>query len=145
MSKKYIFVIDTDLYAGNFEREMCAYITGLVGECGVGENIAELYYKETGEEESRFVELVEYRPDEDHACCRPTSIWKSKDGEYNSVAIFFYEKPSEEDINFMKDRAHKFKEAKQNYGRYSYDKNFELNILGFRLIEESKKSSEKQL
>ena len=25
----YIFIIDTNMYAGNFEREMCAYLTGL--------------------------------------------------------------------------------------------------------------------
>ncbi|KKK83825.1 hypothetical protein LCGC14_2789530, partial [marine sediment metagenome] len=35
-SDSWIFIIDTDSYAGNFEREMCAYITGRVGECGVG-------------------------------------------------------------------------------------------------------------
>ncbi len=31
----YLFVIDTDTYAGNFEREMCAYVTGQIGECEV--------------------------------------------------------------------------------------------------------------
>ena len=29
---KYLFVIDTDSYAGNFEREMCAYLTNQIGE-----------------------------------------------------------------------------------------------------------------
>lgn len=29
-------IIDTNLYAGNFEREMCATLTGHCGECGVG-------------------------------------------------------------------------------------------------------------
>lgn len=33
-------IVDTDKYSGNFEREMCAYATGQVGECGVGDNIA---------------------------------------------------------------------------------------------------------
>jgi len=28
--KDYIFVIDTDSYAGNFERDMCAFLTGRV-------------------------------------------------------------------------------------------------------------------
>lgn len=31
------FIIDTDSYAGNFERELCAHITGQIGECEVGE------------------------------------------------------------------------------------------------------------
>jgi len=42
----YKFIIDTDQYAGNFEREMCAYLTGTVGECGVGDEFAELFSKE---------------------------------------------------------------------------------------------------
>lgn len=29
-------IVDTNKYAGNFEREMCAYATGQIGECGVG-------------------------------------------------------------------------------------------------------------
>lgn len=31
-----MIVIHTEQYAGNFEREICAYITGQIGECGVG-------------------------------------------------------------------------------------------------------------
>ena len=71
---KYVFVIDTESYAGNFEREMCAYVTGVLGECGVGEEMVELYTEETGEDESRFYELLEQRPDE-HGCHRPCYIW----------------------------------------------------------------------
>jgi hypothetical protein len=37
----YAFVIDTDQYAGNFEREMTAYLTGRIGQCGVGDNMIE--------------------------------------------------------------------------------------------------------
>lgn len=40
MSSKYILVADTNQYAGNFERELCAYITGQYGECSVGADIA---------------------------------------------------------------------------------------------------------
>jgi hypothetical protein len=39
----YIFVVDTEEYAGNFEREMCAYATGMTGECGVGYEGAKQY------------------------------------------------------------------------------------------------------
>ena len=35
-NEKYLFVIDTDSYSGNFEREMCAYCTGQIGDCEVG-------------------------------------------------------------------------------------------------------------
>lgn len=37
------FIIDTDSYSGNFEREMCAYITGHIGDCLVGFEEAEDY------------------------------------------------------------------------------------------------------
>ncbi len=36
----YLFVIDTDTYAGSFEREICAYVTGQIGECEVGKEEA---------------------------------------------------------------------------------------------------------
>ena len=74
---KWIFVIDTDSYAGNFERDMCAYITGVLGDCEVGDEFAKIYLKETGEEESQFTEILEQRPDE-HGCCRPCSCWETK-------------------------------------------------------------------
>lgn len=50
-SNHFLFVVDTDHYAGNFERQMCAYVTGMVGECGVGE-----------EEEVIFEEEVDINP-----------------------------------------------------------------------------------
>jgi hypothetical protein len=39
-SKHKAVVIDTEQYAGNFEREMCAHLTGQYGDCGVGSKIA---------------------------------------------------------------------------------------------------------
>ena len=38
-----MLIIDTEQYSGNFEREMCAHITGQVGECNVGYDVAEEY------------------------------------------------------------------------------------------------------
>jgi hypothetical protein len=70
----YLFVIDTDTYAGNFERQMCAYVTGQIGECGVGEENAELAKQEIPDEVARLEELIESVPDE-HGCHRPVSIF----------------------------------------------------------------------
>jgi hypothetical protein len=142
MNTNWIFVIDTDDYAGNFERDMCAYLTGEIGECEVGEEFAEEYFKETGEAkyESRFCNIIESRSD-DHGCHRPCSIWLSKRKKpvYNSVAIFFGNRPTDDDIKFMKERAMKFAEAKRKMAEekdYSWDKKFKLTIRGFRLIRE---------
>ena len=43
----FALVIDTDQFAGSFEREMAAFCTGHVGECGVGESMAALFRAET--------------------------------------------------------------------------------------------------
>ena len=149
---KWIFVIDTDSYAGNFERDMCAYITGVTGECGVGGNFAEIYFDDTGEKKfrSKFEDLLEQRSDGN--CRRPCSIWETKGwfnngfgkffkgkGKYPahmSVAIFFVNKPTEEIIDFMKKRANIFAEAKRRFGE-TWDKKFKLKIGGFRLIKET--------
>jgi hypothetical protein len=78
--KKWIFIIDTDSYAGNFERDMCAYITGVVGDCGVGEEFAKMYEEEMNVDEDLenvFVDYLEFRPD-DHGCARPCDLWPTK-------------------------------------------------------------------
>lgn len=41
MGSEFEVIVDTTHYAGNFERELCAWLTGQVGECGVGAEIAE--------------------------------------------------------------------------------------------------------
>ena len=134
MKTKWRFVIDTDSYAGNFEREMCAYVTGVVGDCTTGEDFAAIYLQETKEEESQFLDYIEQRPDE-HGNFRPTSIYKTKGPKkepYNSVAIFFNKRPSDSMISLMKSRVEKFAEAKRNIT--PYNKNFQLTIHKFRLI-----------
>jgi len=68
---EYLFVIDTEEYSGNFEREMCAFITGHIGECGVGQDKAILYRKQTRKE---ALEFIQSKPD-DHGCNRPVRIY----------------------------------------------------------------------
>ena len=68
---KITFIIDTNSYAGNFEREMCGYLTGRVGECGVGDNFAEFFHKE---ETLDFDNVIDV---EDEGCARPCSIQPS--------------------------------------------------------------------
>lgn len=71
----YAFLIDTDTYAGSFEREMTAFCTGMVGECGVGQAEAISFKAEHGEEwGDKFDHAVSFQSD-DRGCSRPTSIW----------------------------------------------------------------------
>lgn len=152
MSKdtQYIFVVHTKKYSGNFERELCGYITGQVGECGVGDNTADEFKEEVSTElQELFDEMIEQVPDEDNGCYRPCVIWPTP-GRYNngrgghfdladfnaedawggrphpayeSVAVFFTEQPTPEMIALMKERA------------TVYGEEHSLGVTGFQLIK----------
>ena len=122
--KGYAFVIDTDSYAGNFEREMTAHITGIIGECEVGKEYIEKLSID-------FEEIVKQVPDE-NGCRRPTDCWESPNGSYDSVAIFFEKRPTTEQIEFMKERAKTFNQKNSEINTYFPG---DIKILGFRLIE----------
>lgn len=62
----YKFIIDTDSYAGNFERDMCAFLTGRVGECEVGHEFAERFSSEVGREFHNVVDQAD-----EHGVFRP--------------------------------------------------------------------------
>ena len=83
----FAFIVVTDQYAGNFERQLCAYMTGCVGDCLVGQECAETHARD-GLSPSQNVQNV---PDE-HGCARPASIW-SEDETRGSVAIWLNEEP----------------------------------------------------
>ena len=67
---QFVLVVDTDRYAGNFERELGAYCVGEIGECGVGQEWADDYAKE---ETYDFGDIVEDLPDE-YSCYRPVKL-----------------------------------------------------------------------
>ena len=137
----YIFVIDTDSYAGNFERSMCAYLTGRVGECGVGGDEAELFNKETGVDkyDDRYWYVNSQMGDD--GCRRPCEMMVNGDSKYHSVGIFMTCKPPDEDVELFKDRANKFCE----YMKTRKDKCMreKIKLLGFRLITKETTVSEK--
>jgi len=48
--QRTLLVVDSPpLYAGHYERAMTAYVTGLVGECGTGQDLAVIAHKEDPE------------------------------------------------------------------------------------------------
>jgi len=144
----WTFVIDTDgkAWVGNFEREMCAYCTGMIGQCEKGIEEANEFFNDfnlVGEEESPFFERVDCYVMDDSGCGRPASIypgWKeSAPGKtiYTGVAIFFYENPTDELISIMKERAYKFAEERPDQEKCGWIEKIEkINITGFRLIEQ---------
>ncbi len=136
-----LFAIDTEQYAGNFEREMCAYVTGHVGECAVGAEAAAAYVAETGR---RPLDFVEDRPTGDNDVFSPCDIYPTpgwfnhgmggeKYHAYLSVAIFVTRVPADEDLRFMKERANKFLDYCQKSGDTFAPK--QITITGFRIVE----------
>jgi hypothetical protein len=102
--KKYGVIIETDEYAGNFEREITAWTTGQVGDeddTGIElarqiPNVALIFEDSIGQES------------DDHGCYRPCEILD--EGKANSVLIHFITKPTAEQVDIIRERAKTFKE-----------------------------------
>jgi hypothetical protein len=126
---EFVFIIDTDSYAGNFERPLTAYCTGEIGDCGVGADEAKEFADECTTAQKRISDLIDQRPDE-HGCYRPTAIYETP--SYQSVAIFLRQRPTEKQLKFLMQRAYKYVGKPP---RREWDSKFK--ILGFRLVEET--------
>ena len=146
---KYYFVIDTDSYSGNFERELCAYITGQTGECGVGIELATTAEEELGHDFLKFDGMVCSEPDE-NGCRRPVKIYPSPNtGKYQSVAISLFDRPPQDTIDLIKKRAEAYCKACRD-GRVEEiggrkGRNYSVNIIGFRLVMEKTTIEEEKL
>ena len=101
--EEYEIVLETNCYAGNYEREMCAFMTGQIGDCSVGNEIAKEFKKEFPEMYEKFEENIRQEYD---GCYRPVSAnSKSKEG----LTIYFFNTPTNKELEFMKRRASEFK------------------------------------
>lgn len=135
--ESYLFIIDTDSYAGNFERQLTAYITGRCGECEVGSEIAIEVEEELYEFEEQIDNLIANETD-DNGYFRICSIWPSDSSDmvYNSVAIFLTEYPVDYMIDLFTERAKSF----NDYIKKTKEKEFNYlsdcgNIIGFRILK----------
>jgi hypothetical protein len=75
-NSNFAFIIDTEQYAGNFEREMCAYCTGQIGDCGVGDEFALLFNKEENISDDYFDNIAQ--ESDEHGCARPCKIYPTE-------------------------------------------------------------------
>ena len=125
-------VVKTSEYTGNFEREFCAFATGQVGECEVGDEMVKDEYP------VNFEELLMQVPDE-HGCYRPVSL--DEEGDTNNLIIFFEDKPSQEAIDAVKEATNSFNMARGTMGRMAkFYKDSKIEFLGFELREYSHSS-----
>jgi hypothetical protein len=118
-NSKYGIIIETDEYAGNFEREITAWSTGQVGEdddTGIElarEVVAEIY--------DLFDGCVGQESD-DNGTYRPCEILD--DGFANSVLIHFNAKPTAQQLDVIKERAESFRDALIKFDRIYSDPAF---------------------
>lgn len=98
----HILVVKTNLYAGSFERVMCAFMTGCIGDCEVGRKQSESFIEDFGD---IFEHNIQRIPD-DSGCHRPCSIGDDK----NEVAIFFHKPLDYSSLSFLRSRAEEFAE-----------------------------------
>jgi hypothetical protein len=124
----FAVVIETDSYAGNFEREMCAYVTGHIGECEVGDEFVDQ------ETESLFDGYIERIPDE-NGCYRPVSLGCDVSDDFNltsnDVVIWFNQRPTDYMVNFISERLKTFvynDETPKIYKVYTIQTNTNITI-----------------
>lgn len=152
---KWSFVVDTEDYAGNFERELTCYVVGRCDAYGEhsGGGYREMFAKDF-EGKDPFEDLVEDRindPGDDGIMRAPMDVAptpgyendgagnhrpiaagaKPKWPAFNSVAIFLSRKPTGEELSILVRRA-------QAFGRLPKVKAWDVRpkITGCRLVEE---------
>lgn len=92
---EYGLIVETNKYTGNFERELCAFATGYIGECEVGEKQAALATKafaEMGLDKYALDGYIGQMGDE-NGCRRPVSIWCAEGNSSYEDLIIFLEHP----------------------------------------------------
>lgn len=135
-----IVIIDTTAYAGNFERELCAYVTGQIAECLVGDE----FISQT--DQPKYLDWWEDHidPQEDiegSEFYRPCTIWKTNDtNNSHSVAIFVDDFPPQEVVDEMLERAkHFLNDTDHIYKMHGVYKSpniaKEIEILSYNFVE----------
>jgi hypothetical protein len=100
----FSFIIDTDKYAGNFEREICAFVTGRIGEDGVGEEEGTQYIKDGYDP----LEFVENRFDEDDLeddTYRPVNVYPTPGWFNHGLGKEFKDGEEEKALKILKQDA----------------------------------------
>lgn len=114
MKKEYALVIRTDSYAGNFEREMCAYVTGNIGEFEVSKKYIDSSITD------KWKELIVEKLDDrgywgpvSLGGCESTPGYSSKD-----VVIWLADEPLDWLLVEAKERAKAFNEFDKTVNEY---------------------------
>lgn len=133
-------IIDTNAYAGNFERELCAYLTGQIAECYVGREF--LRSKNSIKNLDWWNDNISPQEDtEGSEFYRPCTTWQTGNSkEYKSVAIFVEEFPPQEVMNELLQRAKLFcADTDKIYAEHKAHKSSnipkEINVTGYSFVD----------
>jgi hypothetical protein len=127
--KEYVIIVRTDSYAGNFERELCAHLTGIVGECEVGDDYVDKNV------EAIFENSIKSIPD-DNGTHRPVSLGGcglTEEFNSNDVVIWFDSIPTDEQKELLKERAETFNQI--HVSKYDWNKEIKIESIILREIE----------
>lgn len=133
----YALIVNLDSYTGNYEREFCSYVTGAIGECGVGDSMASLY-EECHPKGTPFYALSDHtvhEPD-DNGCHRPVSIYHDTVIDvhpYDSLIIFLQKPLTADELALVLDRAKQFCENRPDWKSYLGEKK-PLTLKGMYLV-----------
>lgn len=92
---KWKVVITTNTFATTFENDLCAFVTGQIGQCNVG---TEFRYKADEEVRNLFEAAMERRMCSDDYF-RP--VYSSLD-DSNAFELYFKDKPTDEMMSLLK-------------------------------------------
>lgn len=121
----HVVVIKTDAYAGNFERELGAYLTGHVGECEVGSEYVDEQTQEL------FDDYIADKAD-DHGVFRPVGLGCDiPKYSANDVVIYLQKPLTDVQIAALLDKTKSF--VTKYTSMESWNNPFE--ILGVDLVE----------
>lgn len=104
---KYRVVISTNTFATNFEKELCAFVTGQIGECKVG--IDRRFYS-SAEMRDIFEKAMERRLCDD-GYWRPV---QTSPKDVNSFELFFKERPTQQMMDHIREACDEFAEEKKD-------------------------------
>ena len=122
----YGIIVKTNSYAGNFERELCAFCTGVVGD----EDDTGSDFIEPSEITVNF-DNVELIPDE-HGCYRPVELDEENP---NNLIIWFSTEPTDEQIKFIKTRSEFFSACRKSHPVWGkFYQNDDIKILAVEKI-----------
>lgn len=127
----YQFIIDTDMYAGNFERELCGYCTGHWDNETHGGVQSAIFKEEVGNPDEYFGNVAYTMVEDFSLLTCVTIVTEPITKQCNSVAIFFDTKPTKEQIKLMKQRAEKY----SSEGKDILERPLEFKVIDYRLIQ----------